>query len=45
MNVLPGRSARIFTVVLGIVGAVVGGFISIHMLGFGDVTGFHCGEW
>jgi uncharacterized membrane protein YeaQ/YmgE (transglycosylase-associated protein family) len=37
-----GRPARggILTVVLGIAGAVVGGFISTHMLGFGDVTGF-----
>jgi uncharacterized membrane protein YeaQ/YmgE (transglycosylase-associated protein family) len=36
------RAARgvILTVVLGIAGAVVGGFISTHMLGFGDVTGF-----
>jgi uncharacterized membrane protein YeaQ/YmgE (transglycosylase-associated protein family) len=29
----------ILTVVLGIAGAVVGGFVSTHMLGFGDVTG------
>jgi uncharacterized membrane protein YeaQ/YmgE (transglycosylase-associated protein family) len=30
----------LLTVVLGIAGAVVGGFISTHMLGLGDVTGF-----
>jgi uncharacterized membrane protein YeaQ/YmgE (transglycosylase-associated protein family) len=30
----------ILAVVLGIVGAVVGGFISTHMLGFGEVTEF-----
>jgi uncharacterized membrane protein YeaQ/YmgE (transglycosylase-associated protein family) len=40
--IMPGEQhgGRILTVVLGIAGAVVGGFISTHMLGFGDVTGF-----
>jgi uncharacterized membrane protein YeaQ/YmgE (transglycosylase-associated protein family) len=39
---MPGRDPAgfIITIILGIVGAVVGGFISTR-LGFGDVTGFN----
>jgi uncharacterized membrane protein YeaQ/YmgE (transglycosylase-associated protein family) len=39
---MPGRDAGgfIITIILGIVGALVGGFISVK-LGFGDVTGFN----
>ena len=39
--IMPGRDPGgfIVTIVLGIVGALVGGFISTK-LGFGDVTGF-----
>lgn len=35
-----GLRGLVITVLLGIVGAVVGGFISIK-LGYGDVTGFN----
>jgi uncharacterized membrane protein YeaQ/YmgE (transglycosylase-associated protein family) len=40
--IMPGRDPGgfIVTIVLGIVGALVGGFISVK-LGFGDVTGFN----
>jgi uncharacterized membrane protein YeaQ/YmgE (transglycosylase-associated protein family) len=40
--IMPGRDPGgfIVTIVLGIVGALVGGFISTK-LGFGDVTGFN----
>jgi uncharacterized membrane protein YeaQ/YmgE (transglycosylase-associated protein family) len=40
--IMPGKdgSGMIMTVVLGIVGAVVGGFLS-NMLGFGSVNGFN----
>jgi uncharacterized membrane protein YeaQ/YmgE (transglycosylase-associated protein family) len=39
---MPGRDPGgfIVTILLGIVGALVGGFISVR-LGFGDVTGFN----
>jgi uncharacterized membrane protein YeaQ/YmgE (transglycosylase-associated protein family) len=39
---MPGRDPGgfIVTIILGIVGALVGGFISVK-LGFGDVTGFN----
>jgi len=30
----------IITVLLGIVGAIVGGFIGTHLLGFAEITGF-----
>ena len=38
---MPGKAPRriIATILLGIVGAVVGGFLGT-LLGFGDVTGF-----
>ena len=40
--IMPGRDPGgfIVTIILGIVGALVGGFISVK-LGFGDVTGFN----
>ena len=40
--IMPGRQGGgiILTIVLGIVGAVVGGFIGTHLLGFGDISGF-----
>jgi uncharacterized membrane protein YeaQ/YmgE (transglycosylase-associated protein family) len=39
---MPGRDPGgfIITIILGIVGALVGGFISVK-LGFGDVSGFN----
>jgi uncharacterized membrane protein YeaQ/YmgE (transglycosylase-associated protein family) len=43
--IMPGRDPGgfIVTIILGIVGALVGGFISVR-LGFGDVTGFNIGS-
>jgi uncharacterized membrane protein YeaQ/YmgE (transglycosylase-associated protein family) len=43
--IMPGRDPGgfIVTIILGIVGALVGGFISVQ-LGFGDVTGFNIGS-
>ena len=40
--IMPGRQGGgiILTIGLGIVGAVVGGFIGTHLLGFGDLSGF-----
>jgi uncharacterized membrane protein YeaQ/YmgE (transglycosylase-associated protein family) len=40
--IMPGRDPGgfIVTIILGIVGALVGGYISTR-LGFGDVTGFN----
>ena len=40
--IMPGRDPGgfIVTIILGIVGALVGGFLSVK-LGFGDVTGFN----
>jgi uncharacterized membrane protein YeaQ/YmgE (transglycosylase-associated protein family) len=39
--IMPGRDPGgiIITTILGIVGALIGGFIAVQ-LGFGDVTGF-----
>ena len=39
--IMPGRDpgGLIVTTIIGIVGAVIGGFIGVQ-LGFGDVTGF-----
>ena len=39
--IMPGRDPGgfIVTIIIGIVGALVGGFISVQ-LGYGDVTGF-----
>lgn len=43
---MPGKDPGgfIVTILLGIVGAVVGGFIG-RALGFGDVTGFNFGSF
>jgi uncharacterized membrane protein YeaQ/YmgE (transglycosylase-associated protein family) len=43
--IMPGRDPGgfIVTIILGIVGALVGGFISVQ-LGFGDVTGINIGS-
>ncbi len=40
--IMPGtQGGGIFiTIVLGIVGALVGGFLGTHLLGFGDISGF-----
>src|SRR5262249_9609283 len=40
--IMPGRQGGgiILTIVLGIVGALVGGFLGTHVLGFGDMSGF-----
>ena len=40
--IMPGKQGGgiILTIILGIVGAVVGGFIGTHVLGFGDISGF-----
>jgi uncharacterized membrane protein YeaQ/YmgE (transglycosylase-associated protein family) len=39
---MPGRapSGWIITIALGIVGALVGGFIATHFLNWGDISGF-----
>jgi uncharacterized membrane protein YeaQ/YmgE (transglycosylase-associated protein family) len=40
--IMPGRQGGgiILTIVLGIVGALVGGFLGTHVLGIGDISGF-----
>ncbi len=40
--IMPGRQGGgiILTSVLGVVGALVGGFLSTHLLGLGDISGF-----
>lgn len=40
--IMPGKQGGgiILTIVLGIVGALIGGFIGTHLLGFGDISGF-----
>ena len=40
--IMPGQQGGgiILTVVLGVVGALVGGFLGTHVLGFGDISGF-----
>jgi uncharacterized membrane protein YeaQ/YmgE (transglycosylase-associated protein family) len=40
--IMPGPQGGgfILTIVLGIVGALVGGFLGTHLLGFGDISGF-----
>ncbi len=40
--IMPGPQGGgiILTIVLGIVGAVVGGFIGTNLLGFGEIGGF-----
>jgi uncharacterized membrane protein YeaQ/YmgE (transglycosylase-associated protein family) len=44
--IMPGRDPGgfIVTILLGIAGALVGGFIG-NALGFGDVTGFNLGSF
>jgi uncharacterized membrane protein YeaQ/YmgE (transglycosylase-associated protein family) len=39
---MPGRQGGgiILTIVLGVVGALVGGFVGTHVFGFGDISGF-----
>ena len=38
--ILPGpKGGVLWTLVLGIVGAVVGGFLGTHVFGFGDLSG------
>jgi uncharacterized membrane protein YeaQ/YmgE (transglycosylase-associated protein family) len=41
--IMPGKQPGgiIVTILLGIGGALVGGFISHHLLGLGDFTGFN----
>jgi uncharacterized membrane protein YeaQ/YmgE (transglycosylase-associated protein family) len=40
--IMPGQQGGgiILTTVLGVVGALVGGFVGTYVLGFGDVSGF-----
>jgi uncharacterized membrane protein YeaQ/YmgE (transglycosylase-associated protein family) len=40
--IMPGRQGGgiILTIVLGVVGALVGGFLGTSVLGFGDISGF-----
>jgi uncharacterized membrane protein YeaQ/YmgE (transglycosylase-associated protein family) len=40
--ILPGRQGGgfIVTTVLGVIGAIVGGFLGTSVFGFGDVSGF-----
>ena len=40
--IMPGKQGGgiILTTALGIVGALAGGFIGTHFLGFGDISGF-----
>ena len=40
--IMPGRQGGgiILTVVLGVVGALIGGFLGTHLLGFGNISGF-----
>jgi uncharacterized membrane protein YeaQ/YmgE (transglycosylase-associated protein family) len=40
--IMPGRQGGgiILTIVLGVVGAIVGGLLGTYVLGFGDISGF-----
>jgi uncharacterized membrane protein YeaQ/YmgE (transglycosylase-associated protein family) len=40
--IMPGKQGGgiILTTVLGVVGALVGGFLGTYVLGFGDISGF-----
>jgi len=40
--IMPGKQGGgiILTIVLGVVGALVGGFLGTHLLGFGKISGF-----
>jgi uncharacterized membrane protein YeaQ/YmgE (transglycosylase-associated protein family) len=41
--IMPGEQVGgiLLTIVLGVVGALVGGFLGTYVFGFGDVTGFN----
>ena len=40
---MPGQQGGgiILTIVLGVVGALVGGFLGTYVFGFGDISGFN----
>lgn len=40
--IMPGQQGGgiILTIVLGVIGALVGGLLGTYVLGFGDITGF-----
>jgi uncharacterized membrane protein YeaQ/YmgE (transglycosylase-associated protein family) len=40
--IMPGQQGGgiILTIVLGVVGAIVGGLLGTYVLGFGDISGF-----
>jgi uncharacterized membrane protein YeaQ/YmgE (transglycosylase-associated protein family) len=40
--IMPGKQGGgiILTIVLGVVGALVGGFLGTHVFGFGEISGF-----
>ena len=40
--IMPGQQGGgiILTIVLGVVGALVGGFLGTYVFGFGDISGF-----
>ena len=41
--IMPGQQGGgiILTIVLGVVGALVGGFLGTYVFGFGDISGFN----
>ena len=40
--IMPGTQGGgiILTIILGVIGALVGGFLGTHLLGFGEISGF-----
>ncbi len=40
--IMPGQQGGgiILTIVLGVVGAIIGGFLGTYVFGFGDISGF-----
>ena len=40
--IMPGQQGGgiVVTIVLGVVGALVGGFLGTHVFGFGEISGF-----
>ena len=40
--IMPGQQGGgiIVTIVLGVVGALIGGFLGTHVFGFGEISGF-----
>ena len=40
--ILPGRQGGglVVTTILGVIGAIVGGFLGTYVFGFGDISGF-----